>query len=280
MDFLTLDPLLIQALQEDLGRGDITTDAILKGRPVRASARVLAKEDLVLCGWPVFQRLFELLGDVEAEPCCVDGDLVRPGLIGVLRGDAALLLKGERVALNFLQRLSGVATQTRKFVDMVKHTKVRILDTRKTTPMWRMLQKYAVRMGGGGNHRMGLDDAILIKENHVTMAGGMREAVEACRLQLRHIHRIEVEVENLYQLQEALDIGVGVIMLDDMSVEDVRRAVAVAKGRCLLEVSGGVNEANVVEYAETGVDYISLGLLTHTYRSPDISILMETYGHA
>jgi nicotinate-nucleotide pyrophosphorylase (carboxylating) len=278
MDWLALDPLLRDALQEDVGRGDLTTEAILYGRPgaeAVASARILAKEELVLAGWPVFVRVFELLGSVESEAGYAEGVPVGRGLLGVLRADPGVLLKGERVALNLLQRLCGIASETRLCVELVAHTKARIVDTRKTTPLWRVLEKYAVRAGGGHNHRMGLDDGVLIKENHIALAGGLRQAIEACRRKTRHLLKLEVEVRSLDELRQALECGVDAILLDNLSVEEVRTAVRLTCERCLLEVSGGITRSNLVAYAETGVDLISLGALTHSARARDISMLVD-----
>jgi nicotinate-nucleotide pyrophosphorylase (carboxylating) len=279
MNFLSLDERLNDALIEDLGRGDVTTDAVLKavkdnGRQV--TARVVAKENLVLAGWPVLTRVFRLLGHVEDTVHYGEGECVpRQADIGEVRGEAAVLLKGERVALNILQRMCGIATETRQFVDIVGHTGARVLDTRKTTPLWRDLEKYAVRAGGGSSHRQGLDDGILIKENHIAVAGGITQAVEACRKTASHLHRVEVEVQTLDELQQALGLGVEVVLLDNMSPTQVREAVAVINGRSRVEVSGGIGLDNVLAYAEAGADFISLGALTHSYRSRDISILLH-----
>lgn len=276
MDFLNLDPLIRLALREDIGRGDLTTDSIVTwtgDSPM--TARVLAKQPLVVAGWPVFLRTFELLGEVQAEVQVAEGEFCSGGLIGVLRGSASILLRGERVALNLLQRCSGIASQTRKWVELAAGSPVRLLDTRKTTPLWRALDKYAVRQGGGHNHRMGLDDAVLIKENHVQLAQGLSAAVEACRKQVSHLSKIEVEVQTLDQLREAISLGVEVVMLDNMSPTEVREAVRINAGRCLLEASGGIREDNLEAYAATGVDYISLGALTHSFHSSDISMLLE-----
>ncbi len=282
MNFLGLDQLLRAALQEDLGRGDITTNAILDGWPVQkakgtANARILAREEFVLAGWPVFLRVFQLLGNVESEIYFHEGERVVES-IGTLRGETSVLLQGERVALNFLQRMSGISTQTRKFVDLIAPTGARLLDTRKTTPLWRSLEKYAVRLGGGQNHRSGLDDGMLIKENHIALAGGIRAAVEACRNRSCHLQKIEIEVRSVEELQQAIEAQAEVVLLDNMPVDEVRRAVQVTDGCCLLEVSGGVDESNIVQYAETGVDFVSLGMLTHSYRSVDISMLLELAG--
>ena len=278
MDFLSLDPLLKQALKEDLGRGDLTSGAILertgssKGGAIQAQATVLAKEKLILAGWPIFLRVFQLLDELEAEVYFEEGAQVDgETTVGKLRGNAALLLQGERVALNFLQRISGVATLTQKYVRLVAHTQAKILDTRKTTPLWRSLEKYAVRKGGGLNHRFGLYDGILIKENHVAIAGGIEAALEACRGPLE----VEIEVRNFGELFQAIDAGAERVLLDNMSPQEVGKAVEIAKGRCVLEVSGGVHESNVVEYAETGVDFISLGILTHSSPSVDFSVSLH-----
>ena len=278
MHFLGLDPLLTAALQEDLGRRDVTTESILgsKQSSLPSQARLVARQRLVLAGWPVFQRVFQLLGELQSKVHFSEGEEVRSGQeIGLLWADGRVLLQAERVALNFLQRISGVATQTRRLVQRVAHTRVRILDTRKTTPLWRSLEKYGVRIGGGYNHRLGLDDGVLIKENHIALAGGFKQAVRACRQQLGHLQKIEVEVRNLQQLAEAIDCKVEVVLLDNMEVEQVRGAVEMVRGACLLEVSGGVNEGNIVPYAETGVDFISLGCLTHSYAAVDVSLLIE-----
>lgn len=281
MDFLSLDPLLRQALQEDLGRGDITTEAILQANP-RAdgvgTARVLARQRMILAGWPVFLRVFRLLGPVTGQARYGEGDWVEPGCLGTLEGPVSTLLQAERVALNFLQRLCGIATRTRGCVDRVGSSRVRVLDTRKTTPLWRNLEKYAVRMGGGRNHRMGLDDGVLIKENHIAAAGGVRAAVEACRERSGHLQQIRVEVTNQKELDAALDAGADAVLLDNMTVEQVRRSVAACAGRCLVEASGGITRRNLQAYAETGVDFVSMGSLTHSVASSDISLMLDVGG--
>lgn len=279
MNFLSLDERLRDALSEDLGRGDITTDAILRSignRPTKATARVVAKEKLVVAGWSILVRAFRLLGPVEEEVAFQEGECVGQGqTIGQVRGEPAVLLKGERVGLNILQRMCGIATETREFVGRVAHTRAKILDTRKTSPLWRDLEKYAVRCGGGYSHRQGLDDGILIKENHSAVAGGITKAISACREAGSHLHRIEVEVRDLNELREALSAKADVVLLDNMSVDQVKEAMVIIAGRALVEVSGGICEENVAEYAQTGVDFISVGSLTHSYRSRDISILLE-----
>lgn len=275
MNSLNLEPLIRLALQEDIGSGDITTEAILQQSRHSDSvleAKVVAKETFTLAGWPIFLQVFELLGPVEGESQILEGDLVQPGLLGSIRARPSVLLQGERLALNFLQRMCGVATLTRKCMDLVAPTKVRILDTRKTTPLWRTLEKYSVRMGGGNNHRLGLYDGILIKENHIILAGGITPALEACRRRLNHLQKIEIEVTSLEELEEALEAGADAVLLDNMEPKTVAEAVALARGRCQLEVSGGVHEGNLLQYAQAGVDFISLGALTHSHRAVDISL--------
>ena len=276
MDYLSLDPLLQNALREDVGRGDITSEALLRSFPGagedRVFAAVMAREPLIVAGWPVFVRVFQLLGAVETVSGPSEGSHVGPGEIGRLRADPFLLLKGERVALNLFQKTCGIATQTARVVSLVSHTGAGILDTRKTTPLWRDLEKYAVRVGGGMNHRWRLDDAILIKDNHIEIAGGVAAAVRACRQGISHLAQVEVEVTTLGQLEEAIEAGAEVVMLDNMSPAEVRQAVEKAAGRCRLEASGGVTAENVVDYAEVGVDFISMGALTHSVRASDISL--------
>ena len=279
MDFRDLDPLLLESLHEDIGRGDITTNSVLAGVPTDARMSrgvVVAKAPLVLAGWPLFARVFELLGDVDVDcPFSESEHIAQGSELGILHADMAVLLKGERVALNLLQRCCGVATLTRRFVEKIRHTEARILDTRKTTPLWRAVEKYAVRTGGGVNHRLGLDDAVLLKENHIALVGGISQAVEACRRSLSHLHKIEVEVRSLDELEQAIEAGTDVVMLDNMTPNEVKEAVLHAAGRCVIEVSGGVNEDNVAAYAEAGADFISIGALTHSYQASDISLLVK-----
>ncbi len=279
MDFLSLDPLLEEALHEDIGRGDITSEAVRRAIPQSGQKDVLAmvigKEPLVVAGWPVFVRVFQLLGKVEVVDAPEEGAHFQAGRVGKLRANPFLLLKGERVALNLLQRTCGISTHTANLVEMVSHTGVRLLDTRKTTPLWRDLEKYAVRMGGGHNHRWRLDDAILVKDNHIEIAGGVAAAVEACRAWASHLGRVEVEISSLDQLEEAIGAGAEVVLLDNMSPAQARQAVERAASRCQLEVSGNITAANLVTYAETGVQFISIGALTHSVRACDISFQFE-----
>lgn len=271
-----LEPIIRKALAEDIGPGDLTTSSILSGEE-RGEGCALAKSDLVLAGIDVFITAFRLLDPTATlREALVDGTAVRPGqTVAVVSGSLSALLSAERTALNFLQRMSGIATMTRQFVDAVKGTGTRILDTRKTVPGLRVLDKYAVRAGGGTNHRFALYDGVLIKENHVAAAGGIGSAVQRVRLRAPHTVRVEVEVRNLEELKEALDAGADMVMLDNMDLEAMREAVLRAGGRIPLEASGNVTLANVRTIAETGVDFISVGSLTHSVRAADISLLIS-----
>lgn len=260
-------------LKEDIGSGDLTTDFII---PVEAksSAVIHAKQDGVLAGIKVAQMVFETLSSgIIFKPFEKDGASLKRGtVIAEIEGSARAILTGERLALNLLQRMSGVATKTRQFVQMVAGTKARIVDTRKTTPGLRMLEKYAVVSGGGFNHRLGLYDAVLIKDNHIKVAGGVKEAVEKAKQRAGHTVKIEVEVESLEQVELALSAGPDIIMLDNMDFEMMRRAVEKIGGKAIVEASGGVNENTVRKVAETGVDIISVGALTHSAAALDVSL--------
>lgn len=273
---LSLDRLIDHALAEDIHTGDITTKAVVPNqRP--ASARLVAKEDLVLAGINVAARVFYRIDPtIIFTAAFEEGTLVRKGeVIANMQGNASDLLMGERVALNLLQRLSGIATLTSFFVAAVKGTKARIVDTRKTTPGLRELEKQAVRTGGGINHRTGLYDGVLIKENHIAAAGGITEAVSRAKAYIPHTLKIEIETETLDQVQEALAAGADIIMLDNMSLLDMKKAVEIIAGRVPVEASGGVNLDSVRAIAETGVDIISVGALTHSPRAADISMLLD-----
>ncbi len=271
--FPELDSIIHRALEEDLGVGDLTTRALVEPH-ARARATIEAKETLILAGLPVVQRIFELLDpSCSFRPTFFDGEKVSAGeTIAQLDGPAAVLLMGERVALNFLQVLSGIATLTRRYVDAVQPWSTRIVDTRKTTPGLRALEKYAVRMGGGFNHRMGLFDGILIKDNHIEACGGVGEAVRRAYAAIPHTVKVEVEIDRLDQLEEALAAGADIILLDNMDVETMRTAVQINRGRAVLEASGGIKLENVAEVAATGVDIISVGALTHSSPSVDIGM--------
>jgi nicotinate-nucleotide pyrophosphorylase (carboxylating) len=270
----SIDRLIRTALEEDIGPGDVTTAATIPPGTM-ARAELVAKEDFVLAGIAVARRVFELLDtQVAFEELIKDGQTVKRGeVLAWLKGDAASLLQGERVALNLLQRMSGVATLTRAFVREAEGAGATIVDTRKTTPGLRALEKYAVRVGGGGNHRMALYDGVLIKENHVAAAGGITAAVSRARRYAPHTLKIEVEVRNPEEVAEALAAGADILLLDNMGLRQLEAAVKLVGGRAMTEASGGVNLDTVRAIAETGVDLISVGALTHSYRSVDISML-------
>ncbi len=279
-----LDELILQALREDAPFGDITTEAIVpedeKGRAI-----MVVKQEGVVCGLPIAAKVFSLLDSESVlEAKAKEGEWVDAGkVIAEVKGRLKGLLIGERTALNFVQRLSGIATLTKQFVDKVAPYRVRIADTRKTTPLLRALEKYAVRCGGGVNHRFSLSDGILIKDNHIRVAGSLTEAVGRVRLRTHHLLRIEVEAHNLEQVQEALDCDVDAILLDNFGLDEIREAVRIVhdwsqrteKQRPLLEVSGGINLENVEAIAQTGVDIISVGTLTHSAPALDISMEIE-----
>jgi len=271
-----LDDWLRAALQEDLGTGDVTTE-ILVPPDLRGRAEVCAKESFVVAGVDVALRTFALLSkEVRALSKAQDGQAVEAAAVLLeLEGPVRALLGGERVALNILQHLSGVATLTRRFVDAVAGTGVKILDTRKTLPGLRVLEKYAVRAGGGVNHRSSLSEGILVKENHLSACGGVAQAVSAIRGRSPHTLRVEVEASTLEEVEQALVAGVDAILLDNMSIETVQEAVARVHGAALLEVSGGVTLENVRRIAEAGVDAISVGRITHSAPGVDISMLLR-----
>lgn len=275
MDFNSqyLDRILDNALREDIGTGDITVMATIpEGAVTRAVIHF--KEDGVVAGLPVAARVFGLLSpDIAFTPRKKDGDQVKIGeIIADLAGPAGAILTGERLALNILQRLSAIATRTSKIAVMLASCKTVIVDTRKTTPGMRMLEKYAVRAGGGQNHRFGLYDGILIKDNHIKVAGGVRKAVELAKLRAPHTIKVEVEVEDLAGVKEALAAGADIIMLDNMDLLSVREAVTLIAGRASVEVSGGITEEIIPALAEAGVDIISMGALTHSVKALDISL--------
>lgn len=268
-----LDRLIDMALREDLGPGDITTESVVP-ETLWARAEFIAKEEGVVAGLPVAGRVFRRL-DPETEFWAevAEGSAVKAGaVLAVVAGRARTILAGERVALNFVRHLSGIATRTRRLVAAVEGLRAVVLDTRKTTPGLRALEKYAVRAGGGRNHRFGLFDGILIKDNHIRAAGGIREAVARARARAPHTLKVEVEVQNLDEVEEALAAGADIIMLDNMPVAAMREAVRRIGGRALVEASGGITEENVREVAATGVDFISAGALTHSARALDISL--------
>lgn len=272
-----VDAVLERALEEDLSSaGDITTAAVVPpGRTVQGSITV--RESGVIAGLPAALRAFTIADPaIRVEAAVDDGARVTAGaVLASLAGDAHGILAAERVCLNLLGHLSGIATATAEVVALIAHTKATIVDTRKTTPGLRALEKYAVRAGGGTNHRFGLHDAVLIKDNHLEAAGGVSHAVKAARATVGHMVTVEVEVENMEQLEAAIGAGANVVMLDNMSPEEMRKAVEVNRGRCLLEASGGITPANVVAAAESGVDMISLGWITHSAPRLDVALEIE-----
>ena len=271
-----IDSIINTALNEDINYIDVTTDNLILPDHT-SSAYYIAKDSGVLCGIEIAQRVLELAGgSVEFETLIHDGSEVKNGdIIAKMNGSTVTLLKGERTALNILQHLSGIATATNKCVKLVEGTKASITDTRKTLPGLRAMQKYAVTVGGGKNHRFNLSDGAMLKDNHLDAYGGITGAVTALRKKIGHMVKIEVEVRNLAELQEALDNKCEVIMLDNMSCEDMKKAVAITNGRALLEASGNVTAETIRSVAETGVDIISLGALTHSVKCFDISMRIE-----
>lgn len=270
---MNADDLILSALKEDITSEDITTNSVMPHYQL-GEVELICKEDGVIAGLEVFKRVFELLDEkTEVTFTCADGDTVKKGQkLGVLRGDIRVLLSGERTALNYLQRMSGIATYTRTIADMLKGSKTKLLDTRKTTPGMRIFEKYAVKVGGGYNHRYNLSDGILLKDNHIGAAGGVGEAIRMAKEYAPFVRKIEIEVENLDMLKEALEAGADIIMLDNMSVEDMREAVRLAAGRAETECSGNVTKENVAMLVDIGVDYISSGALTHSSPILDLSL--------
>lgn len=270
---LNADNLILQALAEDITSEDVTTNAVMREYK-KGEVQLICKQDGVIAGLGVYQRVFELLDEkTEVEFYAKDGDFVTKGqLMGVVRGDIRVLLSGERVALNYLQRMSGIATYTRTIADLLKGSKTRLLDTRKTTPNMRIFEKYAVKVGGGCNHRYNLSDGILLKDNHIGAAGGVKQAVEMAKEYAPFVRRIEIEVENLEMVKEAVEAGADIIMLDNMTPEMMKEAVALIDGRAETECSGNVTRENVARLVDIGVDYISSGALTHSAPILDISM--------
>ena len=270
---MTADELILQALREDITSEDITTNSVMPHYQA-GEVDLICKQDGVIAGLEVFKRVFELLDEkTEVTLTCTDGDEVKKGQkLGLVRGDIRVLLSGERTALNYLQRMSGIATYTHKIADLLKGSKTKLLDTRKTTPGMRIFEKYAVKVGGGYNHRYNLSDGILLKDNHIGAAGGVREAVRMAKEYAPFVRKIEIEVENLDMLKEALEAGADIIMLDNMSVEDMKEAVALCAGKAETECSGNVTKENVARLVDIGVDYISSGALTHSSPILDLSL--------
>ncbi|HIR66481.1 MAG TPA: carboxylating nicotinate-nucleotide diphosphorylase [Candidatus Coproplasma avicola] len=267
------DKLIKMALAEDITGEDASTNAVIRGY-VRGNVQLICKQKGIICGLNVFARTFLLLDDKTQITFNVkDGDMVEPGqLLGEISGDIRVLLSGERTALNFLQRMSGIATYTRRVANLLKGSKTRLLDTRKTTPNMRIFEKYAVRVGGGYNHRYNLSDGILLKDNHIGAAGSITKAVQMAREYAPFVRKIEVEVENLDMCREALEAGADIIMLDNMTPAQMKEAVALIGGRALTECSGNVTAENIKNIIDTGVDYVSSGALTHSAPILDLSL--------
>lgn len=270
---LNADRLIRMALEEDITSEDITTNSVMRKKEM-GEVQLLCKEDGVIAGLWVFERVFTLLDEnTETEFYVKDGDKVKKGqLLGMVRGDIRVLLSGERTALNYLQRMSGIATYTRQIADMLEGSKTKLLDTRKTTPNMRIFEKYAVKTGGGYNHRYNLSDGILLKDNHIGAAGSVKKAVEMAKEYAPFVRKIEVETENLDMVKEALEAGADIIMLDNMSPEMMREAVELIDGRAQTECSGNVTRENIEKLVSIGVDYISSGALTHSAPILDLSL--------
>ncbi len=270
---LNADKLILSALREDITSEDITTNSVMRA-PKTGEVELICKQDGIIAGLDVFKRVFTLLdGATETVFHVKDGDAVKNGdRLGIVRGDIRVLLSGERTALNFLQRMSGIATYTNSVAKLLEGSKTKLLDTRKTTPNMRVFEKYAVRVGGGCNHRYNLSDGILLKDNHIGAAGSVKEAVRMAKEYAPFVRKIEVEVENLDMLREALEAGADIIMLDNMSAEDMKEAVRLTAGRAETECSGNITKENIARLKDIGVDYISSGALTHSAPILDLSL--------
>ena len=270
---LNADEMILLALKEDITFGDISSDAVLP-KAAMGSVELIAKQDGVIAGLPVFKRVFELIdGSIDIKFMVADGDLVHSGeKLAVLRGDLHSLLSGERTALNYLQHMSGIATYTRSMADILEGSGIKLLDTRKTTPCNRIFEKYAVKIGGGNNHRFNLSDGVMLKDNHISAAGGIKNAVAMAKKEVSFVRKIEVEVENLNMVREAVEAGADIIMLDNMDYETMEEALKIIDGKAETECSGNVTAENVAKLAALGVNYISSGALTHSAPILDISM--------
>ena len=279
MENLQLRTFIEHALAEDLGWGDVTTSSVLNGGET-GTAVVMAKADLIVAGLEIFAAVFQVVkASLSFKKFINDGDKATKGeIIAEIRGELGHILRAERVALNIFQRLCGIATETGRYVTAVKGTDARIVDTRKTLPGFRVLDKYAVTVGGGHNHRFGLSDGILIKDNHIDAVGGIAKAVSRCRERAHHLLKIEVECRNIEEVKEALHAGADVLLLDNMTIAEMETAVGIAKGKAILEASGNITLENVRDVAATGVDLISVGALTHSVKAADISLLIKRDG--
>ncbi len=270
---LNVDPLILSALKEDITSEDVSTNSVMP-HPQAGEVDLICKEDGIICGLQVFERTFTLLDEnTKVEFYVKDGDEVKKGqLMAKVYGDIRTLLCGERTALNYLQRMSGIATYTHSVASLLKGTKTKLLDTRKTTPNNRIFEKYAVRIGGGNNHRYNLSDGVLLKDNHIGAAGGVKKAITMAKEYAPFVRKIEVEVENLDMVKEAVEAGADIIMLDNMSHEDMKTAMELICGKAEVEVSGNVTKENIARLTDLGVDYISSGALTHSAPIMDISL--------
>lgn len=270
---LNVDPLIISALREDITSEDVSANSVMRETQA-GEADLICKEDGVICGLQVFERVFKILDEESSVEFYVkDGDQVSKGqLMAKVKGDIRVLLCGERTALNYLQRMSGVATYTRSMASVLEGTKTKLVDTRKTTPNNRIFEKYAVKIGGGGNHRYNLSDGVMLKDNHIGAAGGVKKAIEMAKEYSSFVRKIEVEVENIDMVKEAVEAGADIIMLDNMTHEQMKEAIDLIAGRAEIEVSGNVTRENIAALADLGVDYISSGALTHSSPIMDISL--------
>lgn len=270
---LQVDHLILEALREDISSEDVTTNSVMK-EAVKGEVNLICKQDGIIAGLDIFKRVFQLLDETtEVELYCADGDEVKNGqLMGKVIGDIRVLLSGERVALNYLQRMSGIATYTHSVASLLVGSKTKLLDTRKTTPNMRIFEKYAVRVGGGYNHRYNLSDGVLLKDNHIGAAGSVAKAVQMAKEYAPFVRKIEVEVENLDMVKEAVEAGADIIMLDNMSTEEMQEAIRMIDGRAETECSGNVTKENISRLTSLGVDYISSGALTHSAPILDISL--------
>ena len=270
---LNVDNLLLQALREDISDEDVTTNAVMRTYK-KGEAQLICKEDGIIAGMDIFRRVFELLDEnIQVETCVCDGDEVKKGeVLAKVVGDIRVILSGERTALNYLQRMSGIATYTRSVANLLKGSHTRLLDTRKTTPNMRIFEKYAVRVGGGYNHRYNLSDGVLLKDNHIGAAGSVTKAIQMAKDYAPFVRKIEVEVENLDMVKEAVEAGADIIMLDNMSYDEMKEALLIIDGHAETECSGNVTKENIEKLTGLGVDYISSGALTHSAPILDISL--------
>ena len=270
---VNIDDLILMALKEDISSEDITTNSVMREKKL-GTVQLICKQDGVIAGLEIFKRVFELLDrETVTKLYFKDGDKVKKGdLLGEVEGDIRVLLSGERTALNYLQRMSGIATYTNNMVKLLKGSSVKLLDTRKTTPNMRIFEKYAVKVGGGNNHRYNLSDGILLKDNHIDAAGGVANAIKMAKEYAPFVRKIEVEVENLDMLKEALDAGADIIMLDNMTPEMMKEAIKLTRGKAVTECSGNITKENIQTIIDTGVDYVSSGALTHSAPILDVSL--------